>query len=237
MMSEMTVAKIGRSMKNLENMDWPLPVSFPASLEHLSAPAVRGPPPVVADSVMAERGLDRDRRARLQRQAAVDNHLVAGPEPFGDEPVIAVPVTDHHRPVLGLAVFAHHPDEVSLGPLLHRPLRHKDRVRPDGAFQAGTHILVRPQYPVRVIDAGPDEERSGLRIIGWSGKGDPSLVREKGAVDQDDFHLVVPVSGGISSFLAIWSRYLCISFSERLKFTQMGESTATVVSWLFCWLI
>ena len=37
--------------------------------------------------------------------------------------------------------------------------------------------------------------------------------------------------------LSAWSRRLCISFSDRLKFTHIGESTATVVSWAFCWLM
>ena len=36
--------------------------------------------------------------------------------------------------------------------------------------------------------------------------------------------------------LSAWSRRLCSSFSDRLKFTHIGDSTATVVSWALVWL-
>ena len=65
------------------------------------------------------------------------------------------------------------------------------------------------------------------------GKSDLSGVRKDRAVDENDFDDVVLVLRARCSSPSRPGRGIsAISFSERLKFTHIGESTATVVSWL-----
>src|SRR5512135_2733587 len=85
---------------------------------------------------------------------------------------------------------------MALGPLLNRSLRDEERVRPDGALQAGTDVLVWPKCPFGVIDAGTDEEGSGLGVERRRGKSDPASKREDRAVDQNDFDDIVLSLGG-----------------------------------------
>ena len=55
------------------------------------------------------------------------------------------------------------------------------------------------------------------------------------AVDEHDLdrRSCRPAAAAQRPVLDLSSRKLCNSFSEMLKFTHIGESTATVVSWLF----
>ena len=166
MMIAMTVAKIGRSMKNLENTDPGLLYWAP-----WTASAFDGGLPAAAAAGLAYSGFVET--VMPGRSVRPPSTTTCSPllQPFEDEPVVPVPFADHHGPLFDFALLAHDPDKMALGTLLHRPLGHQDRLRPDGAFQAGPDILVRAQYPVGIVDAGADEESPGLGVIGRFGKG------------------------------------------------------------------
>src|SRR5260370_731143 len=76
-----TQAKIGRSMKKRDSMA----------------------------EVLAARGDDGGlhRRAGAHPLQPLDDHLLAGPQPAGHEPVVAHRLSDRERPRFGLAARAH----------------------------------------------------------------------------------------------------------------------------------
>ena len=183
MMRETTVAKMGRSMKNLEN------TARLAGQPALLAEAAFGAAPGGAS--LGTCGLHRDRAPRPEHEATVDDDPVAGREALVDEPLVPVPASGHDGAELGLLVRGHHPDEAPLGPLLDGPLRHEDRLRPDGPEDAGPNVLVRTEDAVRVREARPDEEGPGGRVVRRVGEGDPAPVREDLAAGQVDLHVVL----------------------------------------------
>src|SRR5512134_2472544 len=91
MISEMTIAKIGRSMKNLENTDSSPPLA--AVLDGVHLPSLRRRLPFCGFPF--RRGsarLHRDLDARVQRQHSVHHDPFTRPEALRDKPVVPIPV-------------------------------------------------------------------------------------------------------------------------------------------------
>ena len=148
---ESTAAKIGRSMKKRENMA----TSSPQRLSWL-----------LGDLLFSRLLGHLHRRARADLHHAVDDHLLAGLQAGGDDPVVARPVADLHRPRLGRALLVDHVDELALRAFQHRALRHGDRVRARRAVQHHAHELARAQQ------RRPWVRQLGARFLRAGGRGD-----------------------------------------------------------------
>src|SRR6516165_6044910 len=96
MMSETTVAKIGCSMKNFENMGWPL-FRLVAFLCRLVARRRRWWRAARGWGLFCGKRLRRDRDTRLQTKTAVNDYLLAGLKSFVDKPIVTLPIANHHR--------------------------------------------------------------------------------------------------------------------------------------------
>src|SRR3954465_4536466 len=97
-----TAAKMGRSMKNRENIYFFSAAGFSGGACGLSVPAC---------------GFGRGnlhRSARPELHQPVDDDSIAGLQAFGDDPVIACPFAERDRTRLGGAFFIDDVDELSL---------------------------------------------------------------------------------------------------------------------------
>ena len=145
---------------------------------------------------LGRRNVSRNLELRsLSEPPALDDDAIARVQTVVDEPVISLPVADRDRALLGLVLFVGDPDEVPFAALLHGPLRDDDGVRPRCAIQPDTDILIRSQDAGRILDGRPNQERSGLRVIGRVGERYASGERKEVPGDELDFHGVLPATG------------------------------------------
>src|SRR6476620_15877 len=140
--TEMTAAKIGRSMKNLESMAAAFRSGlgrrrrFRVVLRDRGVAALHPGGVCRRRSRRTRRGPKHDRAVRLQLGDPVDDHRVAGGEPGIDDPQVAAvdldPFAEHHRAndgdVLAVLVLAGHVYEFPLRPVLDGDLRHRERI-------------------------------------------------------------------------------------------------------------
>ena len=133
--------------------------------------------------------------AGTKREGSIDHHLITCAQTLEDKPVVFVRVAQRYGPRLGFIVFVHHPHEMTLRCLLDRALRDKDRIRPNPALYADTHILVRAQPVLGIFDSNTDKKGSRLGVEHGVGESHLPGVREDRAVGENDLGNVVLVFG------------------------------------------
>src|SRR4051812_28159422 len=134
-----TAAKIGRSMKNLENMR--------ASLLLLRRRFL------LRFFLLLEFFLllcDAHRRAGSDLHQALHDHALALLQSAGDDPVAARPFAEVDRARLGRALLVHDVDELALRSFEDGALRHYHRVGTHRAAQDHPHELARPDGPAGI---------------------------------------------------------------------------------------
>src|SRR5437016_1702219 len=148
MKMDSTAAKIGRSMKNLENMGRVLLLLFVRLRFCFRLGAGLG---------------DAHRRSRPEAHQALDDHAIAGLHALVDDPGIARPFADLDRPRLSGVFFVDDVDELALRSFHHRALWHRKRVRARRAAQDHADELAWTEHALGVRQLGTRLARTGGR--------------------------------------------------------------------------
>src|SRR2546422_4605957 len=172
MKMDTTAAKMGRSMKNRENMGLLLGRGFGCFGLCFGNP---------------------HRGARPEAHHAVDDHALARLEPARDDPGLPRPFAGLDRARLGLAFFIDDVDELSLRPFQHRALRHGDRVGARRAAQDDAHELAGLERAAGVGKLGARLARAGGGRDAHVGEVEPPGFLVQAAVCAAQRHLEIAV--------------------------------------------
>ena len=185
MISDMTIAKIGRSMKKWENIGAVYRLSRRPSLGFFSGG--RGIPAAALSGLPVPSSHNLDRSSLGEAHDAVRDHLVAGRQTPGDKPVLTLPVTHLDTADLCLALGVHDPDEEALRALQHGLLRHQHQRRGESRPSPARAQTVRGAGPVRIAEGRANQEGAGFGAVVGIPEKDPAGFRVYRTVGQHQF--------------------------------------------------
>ena len=177
---EMTIATIGRRMKNSRH-DYPPPFGLPGDAGALPGgrPARSPAPPAAVDfcsTFTCMPGRTFCMPSTMTRSPAL--------RPLDTMVEVAHALVQDHGPELHLVLRAHHEDDLGSLLLLHGHLRHEHGVRPGIHHAAHARELAGSQLSRRVGELGLHGNRARLHIEGPAHEDEAALLREQAIVGE-----------------------------------------------------
>lgn len=127
--------------------------------------------------------------ARAGPSAGLDDHAVAGPEPAGDQPLVADGAPGHQRALLQPALAVDHVgDRLARAVAAHRGLGHQQRLVEHALLDDGARIHARQQLVARIRELGAQRHRARALVHRDVGELQPARERVAAAVLQDEAH-------------------------------------------------
>jgi hypothetical protein len=173
---EMTMATIGRLMKNLDMAAYPL-LAGAAAARRVFRRAWR--------RCLGDEGLRIDGHTRAHLLGTLGDHLLARLQPLADDPVAADALANRHRPDVDLVVGADHGHQVLALDFGDGPLRHQQRALVDRHRCPYLAVLAGAQQVVGIGEQGCDLEGAGAHIDLPVEHGRLARVRVKRAIHQE----------------------------------------------------